>query len=201
MIYTVLPEAYPTSVAPAVAVETLSKNRDDYILHPPTGEVLSDASVTALKKLRDSHAGAYNVQIMVSDGLNGNAITDPGHADAYLQKLRAALATAGYKVAPETLVCQSGRVRAGYRAGEVIFGARTDTSTRCAFLHLIGERPGSEHHSFSTYLSAPTVATWSQAGRLDHDQCAVVSNIADTALVVDLAVQETLNQLAILWAR
>ena len=195
MIYTVLPVDFASSVAPAVAVMTTSGNRDDYILHPPTGEVINPVSMPALEKLRDAQAGKYNVQIMVSDGLNGNAITDPGHVDKFLPLLRTALDNEGFKVAPETIVCKSGRVRAGYRAGEVLFGKMPDRQTRCAMLHLIGERPGSEHHSFSVYMSAPKVETWAKPGKLDHDESKVIANIADTALAPDVAVTQTVRVL------
>lgn len=195
MIYTVLPGDYAQQVAPAVAVMTNSGNRDDYILHPPSGEAINPLSLPALHKLRDAQGGRYDVQIMVSDGLNGNAITDPGHVDAFLPLLRDGLVKAGYKVAPETIVCKSGRVRAGYRAGEVLFGQVSDKSSKRALLHLIGERPGSEHHSFSVYLSAPTVEVWAQPGKLDHDDSKVVANIADTALAPKVAVEETLRVL------
>lgn len=193
MIYTTLPTDYEKQIAPAVKIHTESTNRDDYILHPPSGEKLALDSVQALKKLRALQGDDYNIQIMVSDGLNANAITDKGHVDAYLPKLRQALQRAGMKVAPATLVCTSGRVRAGYRAGEVLFGARGDMQERRAMLHIIGERPGSEHHSFSVYLSAPPVSVWSAAGKLDHDVTKVVANIADTALVPDIAVTETVE--------
>jgi ethanolamine ammonia-lyase large subunit len=195
MIYTVLPEDFPQKVAPAVAIMTNSGNRDDYILHPPSGEAINPQSQPSLHQLRDAQAGRYDVQIMVSDGLNGNAITDPGHVDAFLPLLRDGLAKAGYKPAPETIVCKSGRVRAGYRAGEVLFGRIDDKSSRRAMLHLIGERPGSEHHSFSVYLSAPKVEVWSQPGKLNHDDSKVVANIADTALAPKVAVEETLRVL------
>jgi ethanolamine ammonia-lyase large subunit len=195
MIYAVLPDDYPQKVAPAVAIATMSANRDDYILHPPSGEVINPSALPALEKLRDAHGDKYDVQIMISDGLNGNAITDPGHVDAFLPKLRAALEKEGWKVAPEVIVCKSGRVRAGYRAGEVLYGQITDKSSRRAMLHLIGERPGSEHHSFSVYLSAPKVEVWSQPGKLDHDDSKVVANIADTALAPDVAVVETVRVL------
>ncbi len=195
MIYTVLPEDYASKLAPAVSIATHSANRDDYILHPPSGEAINALSLPALHKLRDAQGGRYDLQIMVSDGLNGNAITDPGHVDVFLPLLRTALAKEGWKVAPETIVCKSGRVRAGYRAGEVLFGSLGDKTSRRALLHLIGERPGSEHHSFSVYLSAPTVELWSQPGKLDHDNAKVVANIADTALAPDVAVAETLRVL------
>ena len=72
---------------------------------------------------------------MVSDGLNGNAITDPGPGDVVLPLLRTALAKEGWKVAPETIVCKSGRVRAGYRAGEVLFGSLGGTLGMFCFHH------------------------------------------------------------------
>jgi len=200
IIYTVLPDDYASKVAPAVAITSTSANRDDYILHPPSGEIVNPLSLPALQKLRDAHGGRYDVQIMVSDGLNGNAITDPGHVDKFLPLLHDALGKAGYRVAPEVIVCSSGRVRAGYRAGELLFGKLADKSSRRAMLHLIGERPGSEHHSFSVYLSAPKVELWSQPGKLDHGESKVVANIADTALAPDMAVGETMRVLKSLYA-
>ena len=100
MIYTVLPDDFANKVAPAVAIMTNSTSRDEYILRPPTGEVISGQSTPALEKLRDAQGGKYNVQIMISDGLNGNAITDAGHSDNFLPLLRTELARAGYRVAP-----------------------------------------------------------------------------------------------------
>jgi ethanolamine ammonia-lyase large subunit len=97
-------------------------------------------------------------------------------------------------------VCKSGRVRAGYRAGEILFGKIADGASQRAMLHLIGERPGSEHHSFSVYLSAPAVSVWAEAGKLDHDVTKVVANIADTALKPEVAVGETMSQLKLIFA-
>ena len=82
-------------------------------------------------------------------------------------------------MAPQTLVVQSGRVRAGYRIGEVLFGGRAG---RCAIVHVVGERPGTGHHTFSAYVTVASGADWSQAGRIDHDRTRVVSGIAHTAL-------------------
>lgn len=200
MIYATLPNHYEQQVGPAIKITTESANRDDYILHPPSGEKLTPDAVQALTALRTRQGDSFNVQIMISDGLNANAITDKGHVDSYLPKLRAALKDAGLKVAPEAIVCTSGRVRAGYRAGEVLFGTRSNKQEKCAMLHVIGERPGSEHHSFSVYLSAPAVSTWATAGKLDHDVTKVVANIADTALVPDVAVIETVSILKQLMA-
>jgi ethanolamine ammonia-lyase large subunit len=37
-IYAALPASFPTTLASAVPAATRSRDREDYILHPPTGE-------------------------------------------------------------------------------------------------------------------------------------------------------------------
>lgn len=192
-IFAELPADFASTFPAAVALTTGSKDRQDYILHPPSGELLNDASVAKLEKLRDKHAGKYNVQIMISDGLNAYAITDPGHLEPFLDELRKGLSAAGYKVAPEPLVCTSGRVRAGYHAGEILFGGLKDKQSQRGIMHVIGERPGSEHHSYSVYFTAPAVEVWAEEGEVDHNITKVVANIADTALDPALAAQQTVS--------
>ena len=192
-IFAVLPATFPASIPQSVPVQTQSKDREDYILHPPTGEVLSDDALARLRTLRDSQAGQYDVQIVISEGLNAWALTDEGHLTPYLDKVRTDLTAAGYKVAPEHIIVTAGRVRAGYRIGEVLFGALPDSTSRRAILHVIGERPGSGHHAYSVYITAPAVETWAQAGSTDHNITRVISGIADTALLPTAAAAETLN--------
>lgn len=194
-----LPADFERTLPGAVVVHTRSKNRDDYILHPPTGERLTAAGAAEIARLRERHGGRYEVQIIISDGLNAFAITDEGHLAPYLRDVTTALSTAGYKVAPEPIVVRSGRVRAGYRIGEMLYGSYTDKSTHKAVLHIIGERPGSGHHAFSVYITAPPVHTWAKPGMVDHNITKVVSGIADTALAPARAVVSTiaiLKQLA-----
>lgn len=191
-IFAQLPGDFANSIANAVTVVTGSLDREDYILHPPSGERIKDSDVTALEKLRDQQAGKYDVQIMISDGLNAYAITDKDHLAPYLSAVRTALEGAGYKVAPEHIVCTSGRVRAGYHAGGILFGSIADATSRRAMVHVIGERPGSEHHAYSVYISAPSVATW-KAGTLDHDRTRVVAGIADTAYLPATAAADTVK--------
>ena len=200
-IFAELPANFATSVANAVTVWTGSASREDYILHPTTGEKIKDDAVKVLETLRDQQKGAYNVQIMISDGLNAYAITDKDHLAPYLSAVRTALEAAGYAVAPEHIVCTSGRVRAGYHAGEILFGSIADKTSKRAILHIIGERPGSEHHSYSVYISAPPVDTWSKPGTVDHDITKVVAGIADTALLpATEAVQKTMEIITALFA-
>jgi ethanolamine ammonia-lyase large subunit len=192
-IFAVLPATFPAAIPQSVSVQTRSKDREDYILHPPTGELLSDEAAARLLTLRDSHAGRYEVQIIISDGLNAWALTDEGHLAPYLEKVRAELTAAGYNVAPEHIIVTSGRVRAGYRIGELLYGALPDRTSRRAILHVIGERPGSGHHAYSVYITAPAVETWAQPGLPDHNITRVISGIADTALLPTTAATETLN--------
>jgi ethanolamine ammonia-lyase large subunit len=192
-IWAELPTTFTSALPGAVTVATGSKDREDYILHPPSGEQVAEPSVDTLRLLRDAHAGQYDVQLVLSDGLNALALTDEGHLGPYLERVRSELTAAGYEVAPQPIVVTSGRVRAGYHIGEVLYGALPDKDSHRAILHLIGERPGSGHHAYSVYITAPTVDTWAKAGTVDHDITRVVSGIADTALPPAQAAVDTVT--------
>jgi len=163
----------------SVSLDTRSSDREQYILHPETGERLSDASAETVRDLREQHGGKYDVQIVISDGLNALAITDDGHMDVFLSELRDRLKDDGHRVAPENLVVNSGRVRTGYRIGEMLFA---DQSGASAILHIIGERPGTGHHTFSIYMTALYGSDWGTPGKADHNLTKVVSGVANTAL-------------------
>ncbi|WP_163997508.1 ethanolamine ammonia-lyase subunit EutB [Pyxidicoccus caerfyrddinensis] len=197
-LWTELSEPFIAAMPDAVRLVTKSKDRKEYILHPETGEQLDPASLDALRSLRVRHAGKYDVQVLVSDGLNALSIMDDGQLRPYLVALRDLLTQAGYTPAPEHLVLTAGRVRAGYRVGEALFGGLGDATKHRALIHLIGERPGTGHHTFSAYITAPPVAVWTQAGRVDHNITRVVSGIALTALTPSLAAPETVRLLQLL---
>ncbi len=191
-------EFTPTFIAAipmAEPIRSQSVDRKDYVWHPPTGEQLDSRSVSAIQAMRMRHGGQYNVQILVSDGLCSDALSDDGHLLPYLTLLRKELMLAGYRTAPEHLVLRQGRVRAGYQAGELLFAGLTDSTKPRALIHLIGERPGSGHHTFSAYITAPAVSVWSEQGKVDHNITKVVSGIADTAYTPMLAAPETVRLL------
>ena len=171
-----------------LALTTRSADRMQYILHPETGERLDEASQARLFRLREEHAGRYDVQIVVSDDLNALAIMDEGHLAPFLEQLHSELTDKGLRTAPQHLVLKSGRVRAGYRIGETLFGGLSGPR---AVVHVIGERPGSGHHTFSVYITAPLGEIWGQAGRVDHNITKVVSGVARTALLPRPAAQES----------
>lgn len=199
-IHAALPAGFAASLPGERELRTRSTDRDDYILHPQTGESVDDASVEIVGGLGRA-AGDFDVQIVVSDGLNAFAISDYGHLAPYLDALRAGLERKGYRISPQTLVVANGRVRAGYQIGELLFGTLADPAAHRAIVHLIGERPGSMHHTYSAYITAPAAGVWRGGGasrRVDHDITRVVSGIADTALAPQRAAEETVRILATL---
>jgi len=178
----------------ALPVKTLSKDRNDYVGHPPTGEQLTPESIKAVEKLRDSWKASpqpIRGQIVISDGLNAKAIMDQNHLAPYLDEMRKLLADAGVTMSDTNIVVTGGRVRAGYRIGEILFEGADDRGFR-GILHIIGERPGTMHHSYSVYITVVKGSTWRQK-KIDHDITKLVCNIADTALKPKDAAKETLT--------
>ena len=176
----------------AVLVSTRSSDRGDYILHPSSGERLSEDSLRVIQQLRTRHAAQWDVVIVISEGLNALALMDEGNLLPLLEQLRPLLRASGRRVAPENLVVNSGRVRAGYRIGEELFGGLDGART---IVHLIGERPGTGHHTISAYLTTAEGSAWRQPDQVDHNITKVVSGIGSTALVPQKAAQDIIAAL------
>ena len=185
-IWAELPEGFETTIQGAIPIQTLSLNRNDYILHPVTGEQLHPDSVRKLERLKDQHADRYDTVLVLSDGLNALANSSSQQAKELIDHLRNELAKDGKKLAPEVLVIRSGRVRAGYRIGERMFLSREG---RMQILHIVGERPGSGHRTLSIYITSALGEDWSVESRVDHNITRVVSGIAHTALEPSLGAQ------------
>ena len=171
----------------AVPLRTLSRDRKDYIWHPESGEKLSPDSISAIQSLRAKHAGRYSAQIVISEGLNALALMDEGNLLPLIEMIRSDAERRGLQLAPENLVVTSGRVRAGYKIGEELFGGLSGPRT---ILHIIGERPGSGHHTMSVYITRASGIDWQKVGLVDHNITRVVSGIATTALTPKLAARE-----------
>jgi ethanolamine ammonia-lyase large subunit len=181
-----------SSIPGVVPVRTLSRDRNDYIAHPNTGEVLSPESMASLERMRDAWgADLPKGQIVISDGLNAKAIMDEGHLAPYLEEIRRLLAEADVPMSDKNILVTSGRVRAGYRIGETLF-ERADPNSFRGILHIIGERPGTMHHAYSVYITVAKGKAWAEK-KIDHDITKLVSNIADTALPPKEAARETLT--------
>ena len=195
-IFAEFPAGFASTIPNALPISTRSKNREDYILHPQSGELLSPDSEQKLLQLRKLLPETCDVQIMISDGLNALSITDAAQLQPFLRELQARLEQASFQVSATPLVLSSGRVRAGYRSGETLFGGLPG---RKALLHIIGERPGTGHRTFSVYLTAAIGADWQVRNRIDHDRTRVVAGIANTALRPQQAALDTVRILKQLW--
>jgi ethanolamine ammonia-lyase large subunit len=179
------------SIPGAVAVSTQSKDRKDYVYHPETGEKLSSSTIKALRKTQSAwNQEIPDVQLVISDGLNVRSLEDEGHLLPFIGELTAQLKTKGFKVSSNNLVFKYGRVRAGYATGEALFGTLDQGANPKGIIHIIGERPGTEHRNFSTYITSAPIKLWSQKGKVDHDITRVVSGISDTAYNPKSAAQE-----------
>ncbi|OYW17963.1 MAG: ethanolamine ammonia-lyase, partial [Planctomycetales bacterium 12-60-4] len=185
-------QRFQQSMPDASHLQTRSVNRSEYILHPETGEVLSAASIEIVRRLREQQAGQYDVQVVISDGLNALSIMEQAQLQPFLESLRAKLQDHGFRAEPQPLVVTSGRVRAGYRIGELLFSGLAGPR---ALVHVIGERPGSGHRTFSVYLTAPQGIVWGTPGKVDHNLTRVVAGIANTALAPRLAADEVVRLL------
>ena len=149
-------DGFVSQLPKALRLETRSANREAYILHPTSGEQLSDRSRDAVRNLRNTQAEPFNCVIVASEGLNALAAMDDDQLMPLVSGLREELKPTAYRVAPQLLVVNSGRVRAGY----------------------ITSADGSQ---------------WSIPNAVDHNITRVVSGIATTALLPELAVKECLK--------
>ena len=144
-LYAVLDAGVVEAVSPHhIRVRTPSRDREDYLAHPRSGESIRDedaARIVSLAAPRGSRRP--QVQIVMSDGLNANAAN--GNLRAVLPPLRHQLAAAGLHTGEVDVVIQNGRVRAGYHVGAIV-----DAD---AVVHFIGERPGTGLDTLSAYLT------------------------------------------------
>jgi ethanolamine ammonia-lyase large subunit len=168
-LYAVLDPGVVESASPRhVRVRTRSRDREDYLAHPRSGESIRDEDVERVAQA--ARGGPHpQVQIVVSDGLNANALNE--HLRAILPPLRRALAAAGLRAGDVDVVIQNGRVRAGYHVGAIV-----DADT---VVHVIGERPGTGLNTLSAYLTygrdAAAQSRWMSA--LDHSATTAVCGI------------------------
>ncbi|MDG2220538.1 MAG: ethanolamine ammonia-lyase subunit EutB [Rubripirellula sp.] len=192
-IWAELQRDFITEIPAAVGIHTQSADREDYILHPTTGEQLEPSSLQRIDELRHQQNGKTEIQIVISDGLNALAIQEDDQLLPFLTQFRQQLRNAGMSVGKEHLVVTSGRVRAGYRIGERLFAGLKGNRI---IAHIIGERPGTGHRTFSVYLTAADGKVWSVPDQVDHNITKVISGIATTALDPNKAALQTARLVA-----
>jgi len=124
-----------------VRARTAAADRDDYLAHPTAGERLRDDDARAVA--RHCRAGAPHIQLVISDGLNADAVNE--QLRALLAPLRLFLSEQGTPAGETDVVVENGRVRAGYQIGGL-----TDAAI---VIHIVGERPGTGLNTVSAYLT------------------------------------------------
>jgi ethanolamine ammonia-lyase large subunit len=161
-------------------VRTEALDRDDYLAHPTAGERLLAEDAQAVSRLYPLRRP--QVQIVVSDGLNANAVSE--HLRALLPLVRRLLRDSGFETGTSDVVIRNGRVRAGYHVGALI-----DVD---AVVHLLGERPGTGLNTLSAYLTYGRddtgAARWHPA--LDHSCTTAVCGIHPRGKRPDVAAAE-----------
>ena len=150
-----------------VHVRTAATSRDDYLSHPPAGERLRDEDARVVSGMYPTRRP--QVQIVISDGLNANAVNE--QLRVLLPELRRALSTGGHQVGESVVVVQNGRVRVGYEIGGLT-GATV-------IIHVLGERPGTGLNTLSSYvtygLDPAGRSRWSRS--LDHSVTTAICGI------------------------
>ena len=122
-------------------VRTRAVDREDYLSHPSAGERICNEDADRLRSLYSTHRP--QIQIIISDGLNANAVNE--NLRELLPALRRELLARGARTSETDIVIQNSRVRAGYHAGQLLEVE--------AIVHLIGERPGTGLNMLSAYLT------------------------------------------------
>ncbi len=141
-LYSTLDDAVISDSSPRyIRVHTRSSDRDDYLAHPATGELIDDKDAARIRGLYP--ARRPQVQVVVSDGLNANAINE--NLRSVLPGVRRELLAGGHHISEIDIVIENGRVRAGYHVGSLLEAEM--------IIHLIGERPGTGINTLSAYLT------------------------------------------------
>jgi ethanolamine ammonia-lyase large subunit len=167
-LYARLDEAVIRDASPrALRVRTMAHSREDYLMHPPSGESIRQDDARRLASLYGSKPP--RVQIVVSDGLNANAVNE--NLRMVLPPLRQMLRSTSHSIGDVDVVIENGRVRAGYHIGALL-----DIEV---LVHFIGERPGTGINTLSAYLTYGRTeageSRWSPS--LDHSCTTAICGI------------------------
>src|ERR1043165_978369 len=169
-LYSTLDEAVISDSSPSyIRVQTTSSDRDDYLAHPATGELIDDKDTARIQALYP--ARRPQVHGVGSDGLNANACNE--NLRSVLPGVRRELLAAGHHISDIDIVIENGRVRAGYHVGALLQAEM--------IIHLIGELPGTGIDTLSAYLTYGLdhhgQSRWGSAAGFDHSWTTAVCGI------------------------
>lgn len=179
----VLDPAVLRDVSPKyLRVSTLSVSRDEYVNYPQTGNTLRLLHTLFVR-------GCYwrfpEVQLVISDGLNANAVNE--NLRDVLPGVCRGLTDAGFNVGKTDIFITNGRVRAGYDIGRILEVP--------VIIHFIGERPGTGLNTFSAYITygKDLHEKWRFHSDMAHSCTTAVCGIHKRGKHPDVAVTEIIN--------
>jgi ethanolamine ammonia-lyase large subunit len=161
-------------------VNTRARDRDDYLAHPSSGELICEKDAARLSSLYGTRRP--RIQLVISDGLNANAVNE--NLRELMPALKQHLATAGCSVAEIDVVVRNGRVRAGYHVGALL---GVDV-----IIHMIGERPGTGLNLLSAYLTygRDQDGGWRWNSQMDHSWTTAICGIHSRGKEPSIAAEE-----------
>ncbi len=168
-----------------VDVSTHATDREDYLAHPASGELIIEKDAAMLATLYQGRKPL--IQIVISDGLNANAVNL--NLRNLLPQLRWGLKEAGLHVSDKIVVIKNGRVRAGYHVGQCLEIE--------LLIQLIGERPGTGLDQLSAYISygRDPMGNYRWTPAMDHAFTTAVCGIHPQGKTPDSAVEEILKSI------
>jgi ethanolamine ammonia-lyase large subunit len=177
---TLAPEVIADACRHVARVRTASHDRDDYLAHPVSGERIADDDASRIQALRRSQRP--RLQIVVSDGLNADAVNE--NLRAVLPAVRRGLHSTAAHPSETDVVIVNGRVRAGYHVGALLEPE--------IVVHLIGERPGTGLNTLSAYLTYGRDPQGGSRWRtdLDHSATTAICGVHRRGKPPELAAQE-----------
>ncbi len=168
-----------------VDVATNSADREDYLAHPATGESITEKDAAVLEKLLAGNLTPPEVQFVISDGLNADAINE--NLRNFLPKLKWELKEAGFHIADTDVVIRNGRVRAGYHVAQICKPG--------ILVHLIGERPGTGLNQLSVYMTygKDPAGNLRWSPQMDHSFTTAICSIHPKGKTTDSAVSDIIK--------
>lgn len=192
-LYSTLDESVIRDAVPKnLRLRTVALSRDDYISHPEQGEHFHNEDEARISGLHAPGRTPF-VQIVISDGLNANAVNE--NLRKLLPPLRKLLGAQTCNLGDTDILVENGRVRAGYRIGELL-GADV-------IIHLIGERPGAGLDTLSAYITygRDSFGQYRWKRSMDHSRTTAICGIhrlatlpAEAAMEIAARVAEILRE-------
>ncbi|WP_110975884.1 MULTISPECIES: ethanolamine ammonia-lyase subunit EutC [unclassified Acinetobacter] len=172
-----LVSSFKTQSLDSLTVHSQAEDKQEYLKRPDLGRLLNSESYRGLQMFKASNPQAYDVCIVIGDGLSARAIEE--NAVPFIQHLIPHLQAEHWSIAP-IVIATGSRVALGDQVAECLHATM--------LVMLIGERPGlSSPDSMGIYY------TWkASTGTLDAKRNCI-SNVRPAGLSILIATQRLMS--------